>query len=184
MDKLDTPGSALVPLFLKVAPQEIVFIKHILESYEELAVVRTLNADRGEIVALTGLVGAGRTETARLIFGADSREAGSITLDGEKLDIRSPRDAIAAGICLLTEDRKGQGLILNLSVLENFGLKVIEEYPYDIEHQSESFWIYNFTVDFPFNPDIEPENLRELLSDAFVAVWQNQADNDDFNQLI
>lgn len=77
---------------------------------------------RGEIVALTGLVGAGRTETARLIFGADSREAGSITLDGKELDIRSPRDAIAAGICLLTEDRKGQGLILNQSVLENFGL--------------------------------------------------------------
>lgn len=77
---------------------------------------------RGEIVALTGLVGAGRTETARLMFGADRREAGSITLDGKELDIRSPRDAIAAGICLLTEDRKGQGLILNQSVLENFGL--------------------------------------------------------------
>ena len=82
----------------------------------------SFNVRRGEIVALTGLVGAGRTETARLIFGADSREAGSITLDGKELDIRSPRDAIAAGICLLTEDRKGQGLILNQSVLENFGL--------------------------------------------------------------
>jgi ribose transport system ATP-binding protein len=82
----------------------------------------SFNVRRGEIVALTGLVGAGRTETARLIFGADKREAGSITLDGDSLDIRSPRDAIAAGICLLTEDRKGQGLILNQSVLENFGL--------------------------------------------------------------
>ena len=77
---------------------------------------------RGEIVALTGLVGAGRTETARLIFGADKREAGTITLDGNDVDIGSPRDAIAAGICLLTEDRKGQGLILNQSVVENFGL--------------------------------------------------------------
>jgi ribose transport system ATP-binding protein len=82
----------------------------------------SLNVRRGEIVALTGLVGAGRTETARLIFGADKREAGSITLDGQELNIRSPRDAIAVGICLLTEDRKGQGLILNQSVLENFGL--------------------------------------------------------------
>lgn len=82
----------------------------------------SFNVRRGEIVALTGLVGAGRTETARLIFGADKREAGTITLDGNELDIRSPRDAIAAGICLLTEDRKGQGLILNQSVLENFGL--------------------------------------------------------------
>ena len=83
---------------------------------------------RGEIVALTGLVGAGRTETARLIFGADKRDAGSISLDGNELRIRSPRDAIAAGICLLTEDRKGQGLILNQSVLENFGLPNLSRY--------------------------------------------------------
>jgi ABC-type sugar transport system ATPase subunit len=77
---------------------------------------------RGEILALTGLVGAGRTETARLIFGADRAEAGTVTLDGRLLHIRTPRDAIRAGICLLTEDRKGQGLVLGQSVLENFGL--------------------------------------------------------------
>ncbi len=77
---------------------------------------------RGEIVALTGLVGAGRTETVRLIFGADQRDSGSVKLDGRELTIRSPRDAIRAGICLLTEDRKHQGLVLNRSVLENFGL--------------------------------------------------------------
>ena len=77
---------------------------------------------RGEIVALTGLVGAGRTETVRLIFGADAREAGEIRLDGNVLAIRSPRDAIAAGIGLLTEDRKLQGLVLGHSVRENFGL--------------------------------------------------------------
>ena len=77
---------------------------------------------RGEILALTGLVGAGRTETVRLIFGADRREAGEIRLDGKRLAIRSPRDAIAAGIGLLTEDRKLQGLVLGHSVRENFGL--------------------------------------------------------------
>jgi ABC-type sugar transport system ATPase subunit len=77
---------------------------------------------RGEILALTGLVGAGRTETVRLIFGADAREAGEIRLDGNLLAIRSPRDAIAAGIGLLTEDRKLQGLVLGHSVRENFGL--------------------------------------------------------------
>ena len=77
---------------------------------------------RGEILALTGLVGAGRTETVRLIFGADPREAGEIRLDGNVLTIRSPRDAIAAGIGLLTEDRKLQGLVLGHSVRENFGL--------------------------------------------------------------
>ena len=77
---------------------------------------------RGEVLGLTGLVGAGRTETARLIFGADRRDGGTISLDGRLLDIHHPRDAIAAGIGLLTEDRKSQGLILTQSVRENFGL--------------------------------------------------------------
>jgi len=77
---------------------------------------------RGEILALTGLVGAGRTETARLIFGADPRAAGEIRLDGRLLAIRNPREAIAAGIGLLTEDRKLQGLVLGHSVCDNFGL--------------------------------------------------------------
>jgi ABC-type sugar transport system ATPase subunit len=77
---------------------------------------------RGEVLGLTGLVGAGRTETARLIFGADMREAGTITLDGKSLPLHSPREAVAAGICLLPEDRKAQGLVLGQSVRENFGL--------------------------------------------------------------
>ena len=76
----------------------------------------------GEILAIAGLVGAGRTETLRLIFGADKKHAGDIILDGRRLDIRSPRDAIAAGIGLLTEDRKLQGLVLGQSVRENFAL--------------------------------------------------------------
>ena len=77
---------------------------------------------RGEIVALTGLIGAGRTETVRLIFGADRREAGEVRLDGRLLVLRTPREAITAGIGLLTEDRKLQGLVLGHSVRENFGL--------------------------------------------------------------
>ena len=82
----------------------------------------SLEVRRGEILVLTGLVGAGRTETARLIFGADPLEGGTISLDGKQLTIRGPRDAIRAGICLVTEDRKNQGLILDQSVLENFSL--------------------------------------------------------------
>ena len=76
----------------------------------------------GEVLGITGLVGAGRTETLRLIFGADRRDAGTIEVDGRVRSIASPRDAIRAGICLLTEDRKHQGLMLERSVLENFGL--------------------------------------------------------------
>ncbi|MBN1443192.1 MAG: sugar ABC transporter ATP-binding protein [Planctomycetes bacterium] len=77
---------------------------------------------RGEILALTGLVGAGRTETARLIFGADPLEGGQIEKDGRPLRIRNPRDAIRCGICFLTEDRKAQGLVLGQSARANFGL--------------------------------------------------------------
>jgi ABC-type sugar transport system ATPase subunit len=77
---------------------------------------------RGEVLGLAGLVGSGRTETVRLIFGADRREAGTIALDGRRLAIRSPVDAIRSGICLLTEDRKSQGLVLGATVRENFGL--------------------------------------------------------------
>jgi len=77
---------------------------------------------RGEIVGLTGLVGSGRTETARLIFGADRPDAGTIELDGRTLAVRGPRDAIRRRVCLLTEDRKTQGLVLKRSVRENFAL--------------------------------------------------------------
>ena len=76
----------------------------------------------GEILGLAGLVGAGRTELARLIFGADRRDSGEIQLDGKTLPLRDPREAIAAGIGLLTEDRKLQGLVLPHTVKENFGL--------------------------------------------------------------
>ena len=82
----------------------------------------SLEVRGGEILALTGLVGAGRTETVRLLFGADARDSGTIELDGKELNISSPSDAIEEGICLLTEDRKEQGLVLGLSVRENFGL--------------------------------------------------------------
>jgi ribose transport system ATP-binding protein len=82
----------------------------------------SLSVRRGEVVGLAGLVGAGRTETARLIFGADRRDSGGIFLDGRELRIGNPHDAIGSGICLLTEDRKNQGLVLGATVRENFGL--------------------------------------------------------------
>ncbi|HEX9203311.1 MAG TPA: ATP-binding cassette domain-containing protein, partial [Vicinamibacteria bacterium] len=77
---------------------------------------------RGEVLGLAGLVGAGRTEVARLLFGVDRKEAGEIALDGKRLHLRGPRDAIRSGICLLPEDRKAQGLVLGRSAVENFGL--------------------------------------------------------------
>ncbi|MBM3457384.1 MAG: sugar ABC transporter ATP-binding protein [Armatimonadetes bacterium] len=73
----------------------------------------------GEIVGIGGLVGAGRTEVARAIFGADPLDRGEIRLEGKPVRIRSPRDAIRLGIGLVPEDRKSLGLILNMVVREN-----------------------------------------------------------------
>lgn len=68
----------------------------------------------GEIVGMAGLIGAGRTEVARAIFGVRPKTAGTVTLDGRRLEMKSPAEAIAAGIALLTEDRKRTGLCLEL----------------------------------------------------------------------
>lgn len=82
----------------------------------------SFTAHRGEIIGIAGLMGAGRTEVVRLIFGADKLENGTIELDGKNVKSSSPREAIANGICLLTEDRKTQGLILRAAAKDNFAL--------------------------------------------------------------
>ncbi len=82
----------------------------------------SFRAYQGEIVCFAGLVGSGRTETMRLIFGADPRDSGQIFLHGKELRLRSPADAVQKGIGMLTEDRKGQGLVLGLPVRENMTL--------------------------------------------------------------
>lgn len=95
--------------------------------------VRGLNAGRmvrdvsfdlyeGEIVGFAGLMGAGRTETTRAIFGVDPKESGQILLNGQEVQIRKPSDAIRAGIVLAPEDRKKDGLCTKLSIRQNIAL--------------------------------------------------------------
>lgn len=81
---------------------------------------------KGEILGLVGLVGSGRTEIVRAIFGADRRHSGEIYLDGQKLVIRRPKDAIQAGIGLVPEDRKLEGLVLPFSVKNNISMACLE----------------------------------------------------------
>jgi ribose transport system ATP-binding protein len=78
-----------------------------------------LDVHAGEIVGLAGLVGAGRTDIVRAIAGADVPLRGEVAVDGRRVVVRSPADAIAAGIALITEDRKAQGLVLGMTVREN-----------------------------------------------------------------
>lgn len=86
--------------------------------------VRNINLDlyAGEIVGIAGLMGAGRTETTRAIFGVDKKESGEIILDGRVVKIEKPSDAIKVGIVLAPEDRKKDGLYTKLSIRDNIAL--------------------------------------------------------------
>lgn len=77
---------------------------------------------RGEIVALAGLVGAGRSEVARAIFGVDRWDAGAVEVQGRALPAGSPTAAMSAGLALVPEDRRQQGLVMDMSIERNMGL--------------------------------------------------------------
>ena len=81
---------------------------------------------KGEVLGFAGLVGAGRSEIARAIFGVDPLESGEIFVHGEKVDIKSPRDAINAGLGLCPEDRKDEGLVLASTIRENTTIPILQ----------------------------------------------------------
>lgn len=83
---------------------------------------------KGEILGFSGLMGAGRTEVARLIFGADKMDSGKIYINGKEVKIKSPEDAVKAGIGYLSEDRKRFGLIVEKSVTENTVIATMDEF--------------------------------------------------------
>jgi len=83
---------------------------------------------RGEILGFSGLMGAGRTEVARAIFGADPHDGGEIFVNGKRVNIKTPEDAVKLGIGYLSEDRKRYGLLLDKSITENSALASIDKY--------------------------------------------------------
>lgn len=115
------------------------FPKIPVEQGEEILRVEELNIDqklsninfalhRGEVLGISGLLGSGRTELARAIFGADKIDTGRIYVKGALQYIKSPRHSINLGIALLTEDRKSQGLILDLSLKDNICLPNLDQF--------------------------------------------------------
>src|ERR1700761_2836510 len=80
---------------------------------------------QGEVLGIAGLVGSGRTELARLIYGADEKTSGHVFINGQEISIRQPSDALRHGLAYLTEDRKALGLFLDMSCAENLNLGVI-----------------------------------------------------------
>ncbi len=83
---------------------------------------------KGEILGFSGLMGAGRTETMRALFGADPKQSGDIYINGEKVDIKTPKDAVSHGIGYLSEDRKRFGIIVDKTVAENSTMAFLDEY--------------------------------------------------------
>jgi len=86
----------------------------------------SLTVHKGEIVGLAGLVGAGRTDVARLIFGADRRTSGTILINNETVQINNPSDAVEHGIGWVPEDRKHQGLVLGMDVKDNASIAIMQ----------------------------------------------------------
>lgn len=120
-------GEAPEALVASDAPisREVVFRA---DSLRRLPMVTNVSFDlhRGEVLGLAGLVGAGRSETARMIFGADRLHGGEMTLEGKPYRPRSPVDAMEAGLGLVPEERRSEGLILEKSLAFNIGLTNLE----------------------------------------------------------
>jgi len=124
----DMVGRSLDDLFPKQVSakgEEFLRVEH-LNSVGVLKDV-SFQAYGGQVLGFAGLVGAGRTETMRAIFGADEIDSGDVYIKGKKVNVKQPRDAIHNKVAFLTEDRKGEGLILDASVNNNLFLATIDK---------------------------------------------------------
>ena len=113
-------AAQLFPKAVRSAGGELLRVENLSAAGLVKQVSFTLQA--GEVLGIAGLIGSGRTELARAIFGADRIEAGTVAVGGRPVTIRTPRQGVAAGIGLVPEDRKGQGLVLDHSIAENLAL--------------------------------------------------------------
>ena len=117
-----------------------------------------LRIEPGEVIGLAGLLGSGRTELARLLFGADRSDGGTLLVDGQEISLRSPRAAIAAGIAFCSEDRKGEGVVADLSIRDNLVLALqaargwAKPLPRRLKDELVQKWITALDIR-PANPD-------------------------------
>lgn len=112
-------------------------------------------ARKGEILGIAGLVGAGRTETARAIFGADQKSGGEIFVNGRAVKIKTPKDAVKNGIAYLSEDRKRYGLMLGLDVQTNISIATMKRFLH---------------AKFFLNRQGEGENAREMIKNLSIKT--------------
>ncbi|EOH87460.1 sugar ABC transporter ATP-binding protein [Enterococcus villorum] len=132
-------------------------------------------ARKGEVVGFAGLVGSGRTETMRMIFGADRSASGKISIQGREVKINSPIDAIKNGICLLTEDRKQQGLALTLSIKDNINISSLNKTLINNKKMSETSKYFVKTLRIKTNDDNNPVSSLSggNQQKVVLAKWLN-----------
>jgi ribose transport system ATP-binding protein len=156
-------GRELKSLYVPPAapPGDIVLdiVEVVTGTYPDRAV--SLSVHRGEILGLAGLVGSGRTELARAVFGIDPLRSGTIRLDGKPIRIATPRAAIEHGIYLIPEDRKSSGLLLDVSIAENISLPDLKSY--------RRFWLVD-TVREAENARRQRERLKIRAPDVTTPV--------------
>jgi ribose transport system ATP-binding protein len=116
---------------------------------------------QGEILGISGLMGSGRTETARAVFGADQIQSGTIEVRGRRVAIRSPEDAVANGIGYLSEDRKRFGLAINLSVKDNLVLASWDHFQAGLFVQAKK--VRQVTDEYIRRLNIKTPSLEQLL---------------------
>ncbi len=132
---------------------------------------------KGEILGFAGLMGSGRTETARAIFGADEVQSGRIEIDGHRVVIRSPQDAVTHGIGYLSEDRKRFGLAVNLSVKDNLVMATYDQFQRGFFVQARK--VRKVTEEYIRRLNIKTPSLDQLLRNlsggnqqkVVVAKW-------------
>ncbi|HJF16774.1 MAG TPA: sugar ABC transporter ATP-binding protein [Globicatella sulfidifaciens] len=139
----------------------------------------SFNVRKGEVVGFAGLVGSGRTELMRLVFGADPVESGEIFVKGQKVNIKSPVEAINNGICLLTEDRKNQGVALGLSIKDNINMTALKsniinhkEVKKKVDELVENLQIKISSVDKPVS-SLSGGNQQKVV----LAKWLNTSND-------
>lgn len=124
----------------------------------------SFNLYKGEIVGISGLIGAGRTELMKVLYGALPKESGVIRLSGKEIELHCPQDGLNHGIVYISEDRKGDGLILGMSVKENMSLTALDHFSTKmgrLKHQSEQMSVDDF---------IDMFNIRTPSRDQAIGL--------------
>lgn len=151
-----------------------------VERLELKGILKDINfeARSGEILGVAGLMGAGRTELAKTIFGEYKKASGKVVIEGSEVIIKSPKDAIEKGLCYLSEDRKKEGLVLGMSVRENMTLCNLDYFKnngFVIDKKAESIAVDKYIKKLSIKTPNQEQLIRNLSGGnqqkVILAKW-------------